>query len=67
MSLESLTCLMFGKIMQNGPVLERESMIFRKRFELITQNFSGNWPMVLRVRLDFELDVRNVVSDKFIL
>ena len=53
--------------MQNGPVLERETMIFRKRFELITQNLSGNWPMILRVRLDFELDVRNVVSDKFIL
>ena len=36
---------MFGKRIQRGSVLKRETLIIRKLFELITQNFlSGNWP-----------------------
>ena len=39
---------------QNGPVLEREAVIFRKRFELITRTFFGKLALVVLVRFGLE-------------
>ena len=46
---------------QNGPVLEREVVIFRKRFELITQKFFGKLALVVQVRFGLKQGVKNVV------